>query len=71
MMVVEEKIWAFVDVGKGFHWAHVSDASSTKLLSRRVENDEADLAAFIDEVLTLADEIVWATEVGSRHSTWC
>ena len=60
-----------MDDGKGFHWARVSDASSTKLLSRRVENDEADLAAFIDEVHTLADEIVWATEVGSRHSTWC
>ena len=59
---MEEKVWAGVDIGKGFHWAHVVDVSGTKLLSRRVDNGEADLAAFIDEVLALADGIVWATD---------
>lgn len=56
------KAWAGVDVGKGFHWAHVVDSSGEALLSRRVENDEADLAGLIGEVLSLADEVVWATD---------
>ncbi len=60
--VVEERAWAGVDVGKGFHWAHVMDASGTKLLSRRVENDEAELLSLVDEVLALAGEVVWATD---------
>ncbi len=34
--------WVGVDVGKEFHWAHVLDTSGRMLLSRRVENDEAD-----------------------------
>ena len=59
---MEERAWAGVDVGKGFHWAHVVDGSGTKLLSRRVENDEAELLNLIEEVLSLADEIVWATD---------
>jgi transposase len=62
VVAVEEKVWAGVDVGKGFHWAHVVDASGTELLSRRVENDEADLTALIDEVLRLAGDVVWATD---------
>jgi len=59
---VEEKAWAGVDVGKGFHWAHVVDARGTELLSRRVENDEADLLALIDEALSLAGEVAWAVD---------
>jgi len=31
-----DKAWAGVDVGKGFHWAHVLDVSGRELLSRRV-----------------------------------
>lgn len=59
---MEEKAWAGVDVGKGFHWAHVVDARGTELLSRRVENDEADLLALIDEALSLAGEVAWAVD---------
>ncbi len=62
VMAVDERAWAGVDVGKGFHWAYVVDPSGTKLLSRRVENDEAELLNLVDEVLALADEIVWATD---------
>lgn len=51
-MVMEEKPWAGIDVGKGLHWAHVVDDSGTELLSRRVDNDEADPLALIDEVLS-------------------
>ena len=35
--------WVGVDAGKEFHWAHMLDASRTELLSKKVENDEADI----------------------------
>jgi transposase len=62
VVVVVEKIWAGVDVGKEFHWAHAVDASGEVLLSRRVENDEEDLLTLIDEVLSLAEGAVWAVD---------
>jgi transposase len=58
-----DKAWAGVDAGKGFHWAHVLDASGRELLSRKIEkNDEADISKLIDEALSLAKEIVWAVD---------
>ena len=56
------KAWVGVDAGKEFHWAHVLDAFGTELLSRKVENDEADIARLIDEALSLAEGIVWAVD---------
>jgi transposase len=58
----KSKVWAGIDAGKEVHWAHVLDASGTEILSRRVENDEADLIRLIDEVLTLAEEAVWVLD---------
>jgi transposase len=57
-----EKAWAGVDAGKEFHWAYLLDASGRELLSRKVENDEADISRLIDEALSLAEEIVWAVD---------
>jgi hypothetical protein len=57
-----DNAWAGVDAGKEFHWTHVLDASGRELLSRKVENDEADIARLIDEALSLAEEIVWAVD---------
>src|SRR3712207_3143170 len=57
-----EKVWAGVDAGKGFHWAHVLDASGKQLLSRKVEIEEADIARLIDEALSFAEEVVWAVD---------
>jgi len=57
-----DKAWAGVDAGKEFHWAHVLDASGTELLSRKVENDEADLSTLIDEALSLAEDVIWAVD---------
>jgi transposase len=57
-----DKAWAGVDAGKEFHWAHVLDASGRELLSRKVGNDEADISKLIDEVLFLAEEVVWAVD---------
>jgi transposase len=56
------KGWAGVDAGKEFHWAYVLDASGSELLSRKVENDEADLLKPIDDALLLAEEVVWAVD---------
>jgi transposase len=62
MEVLMDKAWVGVDAGKGFHWAHVLDASGKEMLSRRVENDEGSLSALIDEALSLAEDIVWAVD---------
>jgi transposase len=57
-----DKAWAGVDAGKEFHWAHVLDVSGKQLLSRKVENDEADILRLIDEALSFAEEVVWAVD---------
>jgi transposase len=57
-----DEAWAGVDAGKEFHWAHVLDASGTELLSRKVQNDEADILRFIDDALSLAEEVLWAID---------
>ena len=67
------KAWAGIDTGKEFHWAHVLDTSGTELLSRRVENDEADLLKLLEEVLSLAEDIVCGqltSPVEARHCSW-
>ena len=57
-----DKAWAGMDAGKEFHWAQVLNASGRELLSRKVENDGADIARLIDEALSLAEEVVWAVD---------
>ena len=55
--------WVGIDAGKESHWAHMLDASGIRLLSRKVENDEAELVALIEEVLSLAQNVVfWAID---------
>ena len=60
--MIMDKAWAGVDAGKEFHWACVLDASGRELLSRKVENDEADILKLIDETLSLAEEVLWAVD---------
>jgi transposase len=57
-----DKAWAGVDVGKEFHWVYVLDSSGRELLSRKVENDEAELLKLIDGTLSLAQEVIWAVD---------
>ena len=57
-----DRAWAGIDAGKEFHWAHLLDASGRKMLSRKVENDEADISELIGEALSLAEEVVWAVD---------
>jgi transposase len=58
----QPKVWAGIDAGKEVHWAHLIDASGEQLLSRKLTNDEADVSALIDEALSFAEEIIWATD---------
>jgi transposase len=60
--VAMDKVWAGVDAAKEFHWAHVLDSSGRELLSPKLENDEADISKLIDELLCLAEEVVWAVD---------
>ncbi len=60
--MVVDKGWVGVDAGKGFHWAVVLGADGESLLSRRVENDEADILALLKEVRSLGLELTWATD---------
>jgi transposase len=62
MEVVMDKAWVGVDAGKEFHWAHLLDASGRELLSRKVQNGEADISRLVDEALSFAEEIVWAVD---------
>jgi hypothetical protein len=57
-----DKAWAGVDASKEFHWAHLLDVSGRQLLSRKVENDEADILRLIDETLSFAEEVHWAVD---------
>ncbi len=57
-----KKAWVGVDAGKAFHWAVVVDGEGEVLLSRRVENDEADLSRLVDEALGFGLEPAWAVD---------
>jgi len=57
-----DKGWVGIDAGKGFHWAVVLDADGEILLSRRVENEEADLWALVEETLGFGLELTWAID---------
>src|SRR3712207_7998643 len=59
--------WVGIDAGKESHWAHMPDASGIQLLSRKVENDEAQLAALIEEALSLAQDRK-STRLNSSHA---
>ncbi|WP_154760663.1 IS110 family transposase [Amycolatopsis pithecellobii] len=60
-----ERAWAGVDIGKGHHHVVVIDAEGTRMLSRRVNNDETVLLELIGQVTALADEVRWAVDVST------
>lgn len=55
--------WIGVDVGKTHHWVCAVDATGAKLLSRKVLNDEAQIAEVIAAVNELAAQQVWAIDI--------
>jgi transposase len=58
-----DQAWIGIDVGKDFHWAVALDESGRELLSRRVENEEADIRLLLEEVSRLARRSVWAVDM--------
>ncbi len=58
------ELWAGTDAGKAEHHCTAIDAEGRKLLSRRVQNDEADLLQLLGDVLDLADggPVTWAVD---------
>ena len=58
-----DKAWAGIDVGKTHHWVCVVDQDGRQLLSVKVANDEAGIAAMIGSVTGLARQIAWAVDI--------
>ncbi|MFI6333042.1 IS110 family transposase [Micromonospora chersina] len=58
-----EQAWAGIDAGKGHHHLVVIDSEGRRLLSRRLSNDEPELAAVITAVLARAEEVTWAIDL--------
>jgi transposase len=52
-----------MDIGKEHHHCVVIDADGKRLLSRRVLNDQAELAGLIDEVLAVSADVLWAVDL--------
>ena len=45
------------------------DTSGRELLSRKLENDEAEISELIDKALSLAEEVLWAVDQPGGGST--
>lgn len=56
-------IWAGTDIGRTHHHCVVLDADGTRLLSRRVLNDEPELLALLVDVTAIDEDVVWAVDV--------
>lgn len=67
-MSTHQRIWVGIDAGKGHHWAVAIDSDGSKLLSRKVVNDETEILDLIGDVCPLADEVRWAVDISSRPS---
>ncbi|WP_117215523.1 IS110 family transposase [Allorhizocola rhizosphaerae] len=56
-------VWVGVDIGKVAHHVVALDDSGSRLLSRRIVNDESDITAVVAEVLALGFPVCWAIDV--------
>jgi hypothetical protein len=61
------ELWAGVDVGKEHHHCVVIDVDGRRLLSRRVGNDQAQLAQLLSEARALAvgGDVTWAVDLNT------
>ncbi len=57
------EIWAGVDIGKTHHHAVVINAEGERLLSRWVQNDEAELLGLLGDMLAISDDVLWAVDL--------
>ncbi len=58
-----DRAWAGIDVGKRHHWVCVVGQDGSQLLSVKIANDEAEVAAVISSVAGLAARITWAVDI--------
>jgi transposase len=61
------QLWAGTDAGKAEHHCTVIDTDGTKVLSRRVVNNEPELLELLGDVLELADgePVTWAVDLNA------
>lgn len=59
------QLWAGIDAGKGHHHCVVIDENGTRLLSRRIANQEGEILGLLSDVVALADtdDVCWATDL--------
>ncbi|MFJ8888537.1 transposase [Streptomyces sp. NPDC102402] len=64
------ELWAGTDAGKAAHHCTVIDTDGTKVLSRRVPNNEPELLELMGDVLALADDspVIWAVDLNAGGS---
>jgi len=58
-----EQGWVGIDAGKGHHHVVLIDGNGRPLLSRRVINDELELAALIDVIRDRVTNLTWAIDL--------
>jgi Transposase len=58
-----EQGWVGIDAGKGYHHVVLIDGNGRRLLSRRVANDELELAALIDVIRDRVTDLTWAIDL--------
>ncbi|MFG2582974.1 IS110 family transposase, partial [Streptomyces malaysiensis] len=61
------ELWAGTDAGKAEHHCTVINTDGTKVLSRRVPNNETELLELLGDVLELADggPVTWAVDLNA------
>ncbi|MFE0275503.1 IS110 family transposase [Streptomyces sp. NPDC058992] len=61
------ELWAGTDAGKAAHHCTVIDTDGTKVLSRRVPNNEPELLELIGDVLALPEDgpVTWAVDLNA------
>lgn len=63
MAAQRDRAWVGIDVGKTHHWACVVDTEGKTLLSVKVANDEAEIAALLANTSSLATQLIWAVDI--------
>ena len=71
MAAVAGEAWAGIDVGKTHHWVCVVDADGRTLLSVKVANDEAEIAALIAAVTGAGAQLVAGRSTSSARRRRC
>jgi hypothetical protein len=65
---VLEVAWVGVDVGKAHHWVVAVDAGGRVVLSRKVANDQHELAGVLADAGKLAGRLVWTVDLTTAEA---